>query len=93
MKHLVLLFALVLAVPTFADPLTGNQRNRWKESFTEAGYLGEAPFAADPATCATATKRARYYNTATNAVIDSEAGGGTIILNLAPPKVLIDIKG
>ena len=29
----------------------------------------------------------------TSSVIDSEAGGGTIILNLAPPKVLLDVKG
>jgi hypothetical protein len=29
----------------------------------------------------------------TSSVIDSEAGAGTIVLNLAPPKVLIDIKG
>lgn len=29
----------------------------------------------------------------TSSVIDSEAGAGTIILNLAPPKVLLDIKG
>jgi hypothetical protein len=29
----------------------------------------------------------------TATVIDSEAAGGTIILNLAPPKVLIDVKG
>jgi len=29
----------------------------------------------------------------TASVIDSEAGGGTIILNLAAPKVLLDIKG
>ena len=29
----------------------------------------------------------------TSTVIDSEAGAGTIILNLAPPKVLVDIKG
>jgi hypothetical protein len=29
----------------------------------------------------------------TASVIDSEAGAGTIILNLAPPKVLIDVKG
>lgn len=29
----------------------------------------------------------------TASVVDSEAGGGTLVLNLAPPKVLIDIKG
>jgi hypothetical protein len=29
----------------------------------------------------------------TSSVVDSEAGGGTIILNLAPPTVLVDIKG
>lgn len=29
----------------------------------------------------------------TASVIDSEAGAGTIVLNLAPPKVLLDIKG
>jgi hypothetical protein len=29
----------------------------------------------------------------TSSVVDSEAGAGTIILNLAPPKVLLDVKG
>lgn len=29
----------------------------------------------------------------TSSVIDSEAGAGTIVLNLAPPKVLLDVKG
>lgn len=29
----------------------------------------------------------------TSSVVDSEAGAGTIVLNLAPPKVLLDIKG
>ena len=29
----------------------------------------------------------------TASVIDSEAAGGTIVLNLAPPKVLLDVKG
>jgi len=29
----------------------------------------------------------------TAAVTDSEAGGGTIVLNLAPPSVLLDVKG
>lgn len=29
----------------------------------------------------------------TSSAIDSEAGAGTIILNLAPPKVLLDVKG
>jgi hypothetical protein len=29
----------------------------------------------------------------TATVIDSEAGAGTIVLNLAPPKVLLDVKG
>ncbi len=29
----------------------------------------------------------------TSSVIDSEAGAGTIVLNLAPPKLLLDIKG
>jgi hypothetical protein len=29
----------------------------------------------------------------TSAIVDSEAGAGTIIINIAPPTVLLDIKG
>lgn len=29
----------------------------------------------------------------TASVIDSEGGGGTLVLNLAPPKILLDVKG
>jgi hypothetical protein len=63
----LLALAGAVSATTVQDPLTPQDRTAFRSLFRE-GHFGVPRYAADPITCAAATKGIEYYNTGSNTV-------------------------
>lgn len=87
MKRLVAAFALFLAAQSvFASGPFGTKENYMLgKMFTYGGNFGFPPYAADPFTCNSTTKRTTYYNTASNTAKFCNGTSWVSLLSTAAP--------